>query len=115
MLDGGPVLSYLKKLRTNPKNAILLVGYQAEDTNGRMLMEERKISLDGEVVDVACEVQKFDFSAHAGHNQIVDFVKGCDPDNIVIMHSDNRELLLPDLGDYNVILPKPGEPFELDV
>lgn len=115
MLDGGPVLSYLKKLRTNPKNAILLVGYQAEDTNGRMLMEERKISLDGEFVDVACEVQKFDFSAHAGHNQIVDFIKGCDPDNIVIMHSDNRELLLPDLGDYNVILPKPGEPFELDV
>lgn len=115
MLDGGPVLTYLKTLKDDPKNAILLVGYQAEDTNGRMLMEKGCIDLDGEIVNVACEVQKFDFSAHAGHDQIVEFIKACDPENVIIMHSETRELFLPDLEDYNVILPQANVPFELDI
>ena len=115
MLDGGPVLTYLRTLKDDPRNAILLVGYQAEDTNGRMLMEKGCIELDGEITKISCEVQKFDFSAHAGHDQIVEFIRACDPENVIIMHSETRELFLPDLEDYNVILPKPNEPFELDI
>ncbi|MDD2626275.1 MAG: MBL fold metallo-hydrolase [Candidatus Methanomethylophilus sp.] len=116
MLDGGPVLSYLHTLKDNPKNAILLVGYQADDTNGRMLMDQGCINLDGEVVKVACEVQKFDFSAHAGHDQIVQFIRDCDPENVIFMHSETRELFLPDLqDDYHVMLPEVNKPFELDV
>ena len=115
MLDGGPVLGYLRMLKDNPKNAILLVGYQADDTNGRLLVDTRSIVLDGELVKIECEVEKYDFSAHAGHNDIVQFVKECDPENVVLMHSETRELFLPDLQDYNVILPELGKEFELDV
>ena len=115
MLDGGPVLEYIRTLRSNPKNAILLVGYQAEDTNGRLLMETGSIVLDGEMVKVDCEVQKYDFSAHAGHDEIVNFVRKCEPENVVLMHSETRELFLDDLQDYNVILPELGKEFDLDV
>ena len=115
MLDGGPVLRYLNQLKNDPKSAILLVGYQAEDTNGRLLMEEGCVKIDGEIVKIECELQKYDFSAHADHSQIVDFVKACDPDNVIIMHSEAREAFLDDLSDYNVILPQTGEEFELDV
>lgn len=115
MLDGGPVLNYLKGLKDDPKSAVLLVGYQAEDTNGRMLMESGAITVDGETHKIECEVQKYDFSAHADHRQIVDFVRACDPTNVILMHSETRELFLEDLADYNVILPKPGEAFQLDV
>ncbi|MCL1811031.1 MAG: MBL fold metallo-hydrolase [Methanomassiliicoccaceae archaeon] len=115
MLDGGPVLEYLRLFRDNPKNAILLVGYQAEDTNGRLLTETGSMVLDGVMVKVECEVQKYDFSAHAGHDELVEFAKKCDPENIVIMHSETRELFLEDLQDYNVILPELGKEFELDV
>jgi putative mRNA 3-end processing factor len=115
MLDGGPVLGYLDHIRDDPKSAVLLVGYQAEDTNGRMLMEEGCIKIDGEVKKVQCELQKYDFSAHADHDQIVKFIKGCDPDNVIIMHSESREAFLPDLEDYNVILPETGKEFELDI
>ena len=115
MLDGGPVLRYLNQLRNDPKSAVLLVGYQAEDTNGRLLMEQGCVMIDGEMVKIECELQKYDFSAHADHSQIVDFVKACDPDNVIIMHSENREAFLDDLSDYNVILPQTGEEFELDV
>ena len=115
MLDGGPVLNYLKGLKDDPKSAVLLVGYQAEDTNGRMLMESGAITVDGETHKIECEVQKYDFSAHADHKQIVNFVRACDPTNVILMHSETRELFLEDLADYNVILPKPGEAFQLDV
>jgi len=116
MLDGGPVLGYLRDMGNNPKNAVLLVGYQAEDTNGRMLMEKGCVMMDGEPRKIACEVQKYEFSAHADHEQILDFVRGCDPKNVIFMHSDTRELFESELrGDYNVILPKLGEEFTLDV
>lgn len=115
MLDGGPVLGYLRDLKNDPKNAILLVGYQAENTNGRLLMEQGCIVVDKEIVKIECEVQKFDFSAHAGHDELINFINRCDPENVIIMHSETRELFLPDLQDYNVILPNTGEEFELDV
>ena len=115
MLDGGPVLGYLNYLKDDPKSAILLVGYQAEDTNGRLLMEEGCVKIDGEVHKVQCELQKYDFSAHADHKQIVDFIKACDPENVIMMHSETRDMFLPDLQDYNVILPETGKEFELEV
>lgn len=115
MLDGGPVLGYIRDHRNDPKSAILLVGYQAEDTNGRMLLEDRHMVIDDETVKIECEVQKYDFSAHAGHDEIIDFIEGCDPDNVIIMHSEARELFLPDLQNYNVILPETDKTFELDV
>ncbi len=115
MLDGGPVLGYLNAIKDDPKSAILLVGYQAEDTNGRMLMEEHCVKIDGEIVNISCELQKYDFSAHADHTQIVNFIRECDPDNVIIMHSEAREAFLPDLeGDFNVILPNTGEEFDLE-
>ena len=116
MLDGGPVLGYINSIKDDPKSAILLVGYQAEDTNGRMLLEEGCIKIDGEIAKISCELQKYDFSAHADHSQIVNFIRECDPENVIIMHSEAREAFLPDLqDDYNVILPSTGEEFILDM
>lgn len=115
MLDGGPVLAYLNYLKNDPRSAVLLVGYQAEDTNGRMLMEQGCVKIDGEIVKIECELQKYDFSAHADHQQIVDFIKGCDPDNVIMMHSESREAFIDDLSDYNLILPETGKSFTLEV
>ena len=115
MLDGGPILGYLKSLRNDPKSAILLVGYQAEDTNGRMLLENGCVNIDGEICKVACELERYDFSAHADHGQIVRFIEKCDPDNVIMMHSETRDLFLPDLEDYNVILPSTGQEFHLEI
>jgi putative mRNA 3-end processing factor len=116
MMDGGPVLGYLRDLGKNPKNAVLLVGYQADDTNGRMLLDSGCVMMDGVPFKVECEVAKFDFSAHADHDQLINFVRECDPKNVIIMHSETRELLEKDLkGNYNVILPELGKEFILDV
>jgi putative mRNA 3-end processing factor len=114
MLDGGPVLSYIKEFKSNPKNAILLTGYQVEGTNGRLLLDERKIKIQGVNQNVDCEVCFFDFSAHSGHKELIEFIHGCEPRNVILCHSDNREAIAQELkGSYNVYLPKTMENIEL--
>jgi putative mRNA 3-end processing factor len=114
MLDGGPVLSYIEQFKNNPKNAIFLTGYQVEGTNGRLLMDERKIEVQGVRQNINCEVCFFDFSAHSGHKELIEFIHGCEPENVVICHSDNRAAMADELkGSYNVVLPKLMEEIEL--
>jgi len=109
MLDGGPVLRYLEHIREDPKSAILLTGYQVEGTNGRMLIEKGAIDLYGVTVDVRCEWQKFDFSAHAGHDDLVRFIEACDPQRVVLMHGENREILAEALEGREVLMPMEGQ------
>jgi len=115
MLNGGPVLSYLDKFKNDPKSAILLTGYQVEGTNGRRLVDTGMIDFYGDIQKIACEVQSYDFSAHAGHSDLLKFVRDCSPERVVLMHGDNRELLAKPLREegYEVILPMNGKSFEL--
>ena len=107
MLEGGPALYYLSKIRDDPKNAIYLVGYQVEGSNGRLLLETGHIDLQGIKMPVNAEVRFFDFSAHAGHSELLRFVKESRPENVVIFHSEEPEHLANDLRDFvsEVIVP----------
>jgi len=109
MLDGGPVLRYLEKIREDPRSAVLLTGYQVEGTNGRRLIEEGVIDLYGVTVDIKCEWQKFDFSAHAGHDELVRFIEACDPRRVVLMHGENRQILAEALEGREVMMPQEGK------
>ena len=115
MLDGGPVIDYLDQLKNDPKSAILLTGFQVEGSNGRMLLDQGVIDVKGATVRVNCDVQKFDFSAHAGHDQLLEFARGCSPERIILCHGDQRELLADDLRQegFEVLLPRNGEEFDL--
>ncbi|GAH03999.1 unnamed protein product, partial [marine sediment metagenome] len=63
---------------------------------------------------IECEVQYFDFSAHAGHSELIEFAKACTPEKIVLMHSDNREALAEPLKDVaEIYTPNTGETVEL--
>jgi putative mRNA 3-end processing factor len=110
MMDGGPVLHYMNKLKDNPKNAVLLTGYQVEGTNSRLLVDEGRLNFYGVKEKVSCEVEYFDFSGHAGHDQLIEFAKQCDPEKIILMHSDAREALKTPLQDFaTVFTPQDGE------
>jgi putative mRNA 3-end processing factor len=114
MMDGGPVLSYMNKLKNDPKSAVLLTGYQVEGSNGRLLLEKGKLDFYGVAENVACEVQYFDFSAHAGHSELVEFAKACNPDKIVLFHSDDRMPLVESLQDHaEICTPHDGELVDL--
>ncbi|HEV8359581.1 MAG TPA: MBL fold metallo-hydrolase [Candidatus Thermoplasmatota archaeon] len=114
MLEGGPVLGYLEQVRSDPKSAVLLTGYQVKGTNGRRLVEEQAVELQGAMERVRCQTDIFDFSAHAGHSELVEFARACNPEEVVIFHSDQREHLAEALGDrYKVLLPETGDDVEL--
>jgi putative mRNA 3-end processing factor len=114
MMDGGPVLSYMNKLKNDRKSAVLLTGYQIEGTNSRLLIEKGKLNFYGVIEKVDCEVQYYDFSAHAGHSELVEFAKQCKPEKIILFHSADRAPLVESLKDTaEVLTPMKGERFSL--
>ncbi|MGB9637090.1 MAG: MBL fold metallo-hydrolase RNA specificity domain-containing protein, partial [Thermoplasmata archaeon] len=113
MLDGGPVLEYLSLIKNRENCGILLTGYQVEGTNGRKLLKEGRVNIAGVDVEVKSPVYFFDFSAHAGHDELVKFVEMCDPEKVILMHGENREALAKVLEGRDVLLPIRGVEFEL--
>ena len=113
MLDGGPVLRYVDAIKDDPNSAVLLTGYQIPGTNGRRLMDEGVLEVHGALVKPQFQVRKFDFSAHAGHDDLVRFVEGCDPTRVVLMHGDNRQALADALPGRECLLPAEGQWYPL--
>lgn len=110
MMDGGPILSYMNKLKSDKRSAVLLTGYQVEGTNSRLLIEKGKLNFYGVIEDVKCEVDYFDFSAHAGHSELIEFARKCGPEKIVLFHGDNREVLIDPLSEFSEVhTPKTKE------
>ncbi len=78
MITGGRVLHHLARRLPDSRNAVLLVGYQAEGTRGRLLQDGAKyLSLFGEQVPVRAEVVDIgQLSAHAGKNELLRWLSG---------------------------------------
>ncbi|MED5273547.1 MAG: MBL fold metallo-hydrolase [Candidatus Thermoplasmatota archaeon] len=88
MLDGGPALWYLNRLRHGGSNAILLTGYQAEGSGGRRLLERGSLRIFGNQTPIPLEIDKFDLSNHADHPSLCEFASKCKPDHVIIFHAD---------------------------
>jgi putative mRNA 3-end processing factor len=112
MLDGGPVLFYIGERYRDAQSAIFLTGFQVEGSNGRQLLDQGTLTLDGVTVRPECEIEKFDFSAHAGHSELVKFVLASRAQKVVLMHGDQREALVSSIRDSReIILPENGQRF----
>ncbi|PXF17968.1 MAG: MBL fold metallo-hydrolase [Methanobacteriota archaeon] len=89
MLDGGPAIWYLNRLRHDSANAILLTGYQAEGSGGHRLLEKGSLRIFGNETAIDLEVTQFQLSNHAGHSDLVSFVRACEPRHVVLFHGDD--------------------------
>jgi metallo-beta-lactamase family protein len=78
MATGGRVLHHLSQRLPDPKNAVLLAGFQAEGTLGRALLEGAKsVRIFGENVLVGAEIVDLkQFSAHAGQSELLRWISG---------------------------------------
>jgi putative mRNA 3-end processing factor len=120
MLEGGPVLYYLSQLRDDRRAGLALTGYQVGGTNGRRLVDSGEINLDmrapgADIAALKMKVEQFDFSAHAGHKDMVDFARATGAGDIILFHGDRREALAADLRDFaDVHMPMRGEEFRID-
>lgn len=77
MATGGRVIHHLKAFAPDPKNTILLIGYQAGGTRGDSLKKGAKtVKIHGQFVPVNAEVTSIDgFSAHADQDEILQWLK----------------------------------------
>ncbi|USN45720.1 MAG: MBL fold metallo-hydrolase [Candidatus Woesearchaeota archaeon] len=88
MVQGGPVIHYIKHIWHDPKSAIFLTGYQCHRCQGRMLLEERAIYLKGWKTQVDCDVKQFMFSGHADQNHLHAFIESINPKKLIVQHGD---------------------------
>ena len=78
MATGGRVLHHLKAVLPDPRNTVLLVGFQAAGTRGRRLIDgEPEIKIHGQMIPVHAHVEKIDsMSAHADSEEILRWLGG---------------------------------------
>lgn len=94
MATGGRVLTYLQNYLGDEKATILLVGYQAEGTRGRNLLEgASEIKIYGKYYPVKAKTVNIEgLSAHADQRELIKWlskIKG-KPKNIFIVHGEKE-------------------------
>lgn len=94
MLTGGRMLNYLETQAQKPKNTLLFVGYQAEGTRGRKLLDgDRELRVYGKTVSFQMEVAEIEgLSAHADHAELLDWLSKVEqkPERIFIVHGEKE-------------------------
>jgi metallo-beta-lactamase family protein len=80
MMEAGRILHHLRHTIEDARNTILVMGFQAENTLGRRIVDrEDDIKIMGERYSVRAQVRQLPgLSAHADHGELVAHISGCD-------------------------------------
>lgn len=123
MSHGGRIRRHEQNYLGDPKTTVLLVGYQAVGSLGRILHDgAKKVRIDGVDVKVKATIAKISgYSGHADRDQLVELVAG-GADNakqiFVVMGEERSSLFLVQrLRDYlglNAIAPEENAEVEID-
>ena len=89
MLTGGPAVTYIGEIYQRPVNKIALTGYQVEGTPGRELVETGSAELDGRMLPVSAQVERYDFSAHADRSGLRSFLAAYEDAEVLVNHGDD--------------------------
>jgi len=113
MAEGGRVIHHLYNGLQNGKNSVAFVGYQAEKTLGRELVEGKKaVNVMEKLVNVKSEIYYLKgFSAHADKNDLKIWLKRLTTDNlktVFLIHAESQPL-----NDYAIDLKENGYNVEI--
>lgn len=122
MGTGGRVVHHMVKMLPDPKNTVLLVGYQAAGSRGRSLEEgEPRVKIHGKWIPVHAAIVKIEsFSVHADSDELIAWLRNIkNPKKVFVVHGepDSEEALAIRLRKelhWDVYVPKSEESFELD-
>lgn len=122
MLSGGRILTYLTRTLEKKNTTILLVGYQAEGTRGRKLLDgEGRIRIFGKEYDVEARVVHLEsLSAHADRNELLTWLGNIRniPEKVFLIHGEQAAMEGLKAGieeeyGWSVILPSLEETVSL--
>lgn len=92
MASGGRVVHHLARLLPNRENTVVLVGFQAEGTRGRQLLEgATSLKIHGQYVRVRAEVCDLTgFSVHADATELMDWLRTAtrEPKGVFVVHGE---------------------------
>jgi metallo-beta-lactamase family protein len=119
MCEGGRILHHLAHGASNSRNTILIVGFQAEHTLGRRIVEKRPtIKVFGEEIELRATVEVLNgYSAHADRTELSNWlgaVRKTSPalQNVYLVHGEPeaQDALAAQLGKTGVKItsPTPG-------
>jgi Cft2 family RNA processing exonuclease len=108
-----------RRLIENPRHSIFFVGYASPESPAGRLREARtngEVALDPDkpAQRVRCNIEQFQFSAHATREGLIDYAKKLSPGKIVLVHGDPpamewmRATLSAALPRSEIIVPVPG-------
>ncbi|MBC3846649.1 MBL fold metallo-hydrolase [Winogradskyella echinorum] len=115
MVTGGRVLTYLQQMIVEPSTTVLLVGYQAEGTRGRQLLEgAHEIRFFGKYYPVKATIKSVEsLSAHADQQDILNWLSDIknSPEKVFLIHGEPTALdafrvKLKDEFNWNATIPK---------
>lgn len=124
MCDAGRVRKHLKRLLWRRDATVLLSGFQAAGTLGRILQEgARQVSIQGETLQVRARIRSLDvYSAHADAAGLTAWVKARQPvaGEVFVLHGEPRaraqlkeRLAAAGVPDERILLPAMDEAFDL--
>ncbi|MDP3894757.1 MBL fold metallo-hydrolase RNA specificity domain-containing protein [Nocardioides sp.] len=114
MATGGRVLHHLKHQLPNPRNSVVLTGYQVPGTRGRALLDgEKQVKIHGRYIPVRAEIHVANaYSAHADAEQMVQWLSAMKPpETAYVVHGEEdaaralAERLADELG-WNAVVPR---------
>ena len=121
MCEAGRILHHLDHGLGNPRNTVLIVGFQAEHTLGRKLVDGlHTVRVFGREMEVRAEVKVLNgFSAHAGQQELAGYLERCRPVGpLFLVHGDVPraeafQKVLAAKGFPDVRIPTAGEEWKV--
>ncbi len=110
---------FARQIISDPRQSIFFVGYADPESPGGVLRAAKRgdmVSLDPEepAQELRCNIETFQFSAHASRESIIEYVKKLAPKKVVLVHGDppavewTRAQVAAALPGSEVIVPTPG-------
>jgi metallo-beta-lactamase family protein len=122
MCEAGRILHHLRNNIEDPRNTVLITGFQAQDTLGRKLVEKwPEVRIFGEPMRVRAEISSLDeLSAHADQGELMEWIRPLAPSlrQVFLVHGEPQQSqtlakLLHSTYNLNVAIPAPGQSFDL--
>lgn len=124
MCEAGRIRHHLKHNLWDPRSSVIFVGYQAEGTLGKILVEGTKdVTLFGEEVHVNAEIYNLEgFSGHADQNGLFSWIAGFrqKPKQVFLVHGEEQSKidfgkLIHEKLDYEPVVVLGNSEYELDM
>jgi metallo-beta-lactamase family protein len=122
MVTGGRILSYLERYISLPETTLIIVGYQAEGTRGRKLIEGAKeVKIYGKYYPVEAKILEIKgLSAHADQKGLLDWLSALEnkPTKVFLVHGENQpadelRIKIKEQYGFDCSVPLMGQEFEL--